>query len=54
MSARFEYAQVDTFAEVQRLAAEGWRVAAFAVVGYPTNGAVYLMERPLPPPGGAR
>jgi hypothetical protein len=48
---RFEYERVAAFADVQRLAAEGWRLVATTVAALdPHSGVgvtVYVMERPV-------
>lgn len=47
MTARFEYEQVASFVEVQRLAAEGWRLVGTAIAYRDPYSAVtvYVMER---------
>jgi hypothetical protein len=50
VSGRFEYEQTYDFAEVQRLAALGWRLAGLAVVPGASAGSgtpVYVLERPV-------
>jgi hypothetical protein len=50
--ARYEYTHSERFAEVQRLAAEGWRLVGLAAVSRAPGQAetLYVLERPA---GGA-
>jgi hypothetical protein len=46
-AARFEYENVERFADVQRLAAEGWRLVGLAAVSRVSGYAetLYVLER---------